>query len=121
VSPASDRIGLRLVGDPLPAGAGDLASLGVLAGAVQLPPDGRPIVLIADHQPTGGYPVIAVVASVDRPRLGQLAPGAEVAFERIDEATARRLAADRRGAVRAALDHLHEATAWDALWRGAGG
>lgn len=121
VSPASDRIGLRLAGSAPAADAGGLPSHGVIAGTVQLPPDGRPIVLLADHQPTGGYPVIAVVASADRPRLGQLAPGADVAFRVVDEAQARRLAAAWREATDAAVEHLREAQAWDALWRGAGG
>lgn len=121
VSPTSDRTGLRLVGEPLAAGTGSLASHGVVAGAVQLPPDGRPIVLLADHQPTGGYPVVAVVARVDRPRLGQLAPGDGLRFELVEEAEARRLDAGRRSTVDAALDHLREAAAWEALWRGAGG
>jgi biotin-dependent carboxylase-like uncharacterized protein len=121
VSPASDRIGLRLDGEALPAGSAPLASHGVLAGAIQLPPDGRPIVLLADHQPTGGYPVIALVAAVDRLRLGQLAPGDAVAFEVVDEAAARRLAATWRAAVGAGVEHLREAASWDALWRSAGG
>jgi antagonist of KipI len=121
VAPASDRIGLRLAGPPLPASPAALASHGVLAGTVQLPPDGLPIILLADHQPTGGYPVVGVVASVDRPRLGQLAPGMSVAFELVDEAAARRLAATHRAAVARALAQLREAETWDALWRGAGG
>jgi antagonist of KipI len=122
VSPASDRIGLRLAGVPLPAapGAGSIASHGVLPGAVQLPPDGLPIVLLVDAQPTGGYPVVAVVAAVDRPRLGQLAPGMPVRLEPVDEAAARRLAAARRQSVAEALAQLRDARAWDELWRTAG-
>ena len=62
VSPDSDRIGLRLLGDPLPLAATDeLPSEGMVLGAVQVPPDGRPVVFLADHPTTGGYPVVAVV------------------------------------------------------------
>ena len=59
VSPDSDRIGLRLVGDPLPlARTDELPSEGIVLGAVQVPPDGRPVVFLADHPTTGGYPVV---------------------------------------------------------------
>jgi allophanate hydrolase subunit 2 len=50
----------------------------VVTGAVQLPPDGDPVVLLPDHATLGGYPVLAVVASVDHGRLGQCAPGTRV-------------------------------------------
>jgi len=122
IDPASDRIGVRLAGEPLPgAGAIELASHGVLAGTVQVPPDGRPIVLLVDHQPTGGYPVVAVVIAADRAAIGQLAPGDIVTFEIVDEATARAAGASRSAARAAALAALHEAATWDALWHGAGG
>ena len=82
VDPRSDRTGLRLAGPPLPgAGGGELVSLPMTWGAVQVPPDGRPIVLLADHPTVGGYPVIAVAIRADRPLLGQLRPGDEVRFE----------------------------------------
>jgi antagonist of KipI len=51
------------------------------AGAVQVPPSGEPIVLMADRQTTGGYPQIATVISADLPRVGQLAPGDWIEFE----------------------------------------
>ncbi len=122
VDPASDRIGVRLAGDPLPgARAMELASHGVLAGTVQVPPDGRPIVLLTDHQPTGGYPVVALVIAADRAALGQLSPGDAVNFTIVDEAAARAATAQRRAAREAALAALHEAATWDALWHGAGG
>ena len=57
----SDRIGLRLAGPALVRRPGELPSEGVVEGAVQLPPDGQPIVMLADHPTTGGYPVVAVV------------------------------------------------------------
>jgi biotin-dependent carboxylase-like uncharacterized protein len=81
VSPTSDRMGLRLLGPPLPQRQpAEVPSLGLPTGAVQVPPDGQPIVLLADHQPTGGYPVIACVVQADLPRLAQLAPGESLRF-----------------------------------------
>ncbi|MBB6695217.1 allophanate hydrolase subunit 2 family protein, partial [Cohnella xylanilytica] len=84
VQPASDRMGLRLQGPPLPAERqGELLSHGVAPGAVQVPADGQPIVLAADCQPTGGYPVIAHVAKADLDLLAQLRPGDKLRFEPI--------------------------------------
>jgi len=81
VTPASDRTGLRLDGPALPrARDGELASEGMVTGALQVPPDGRPILLLADHPVTGGYPVIAVVVSADIGLAAQLRPGQPVRF-----------------------------------------
>jgi biotin-dependent carboxylase-like uncharacterized protein len=83
VSPDSDRIGLRLVGEPLPLTSYDeLPSEGVVLGAVQVPPDGRPVVFLADHPTTGGYPVVGVVEEDDLWHCAQLRPGEEVRFTR---------------------------------------
>jgi len=83
VSPDSDRIGLRLQGDPLPLATTDeLPSEGMVLGAVQVPPDGRPVVFLADHPTTGGYPVVAVVDARDLWQCAQLRPGEVVAFTR---------------------------------------
>ncbi|QDT69781.1 KipI antagonist [Planctomycetes bacterium MalM25] len=92
ITPQSNRMGLRCDGPPLDAPADDDApSQPVVTGAVQVPPDGQPIVLAADRQTLGGYPVIGVVASVDWPRLGQLRPDDTFRFEPIDLPTAQRL------------------------------
>jgi KipI family sensor histidine kinase inhibitor len=81
VTPASDRTGLRLDGPALPRARGDeLPSEGLVTGALQVPPGGRPILLLADHPVTGGYPVIAVVASADIGLAGQLRPGSKIRF-----------------------------------------
>jgi biotin-dependent carboxylase-like uncharacterized protein len=81
VSQDSDRTGLRLDGPPLPrASDAELPSEGLVLGALQVPPDGRPILLLADHPVTGGYPVIAVIASADIGRAAQLRPGQQVRF-----------------------------------------
>jgi biotin-dependent carboxylase-like uncharacterized protein len=81
VSPHSDRIGLRLDGDPLPRTTTDeVASEGMVLGSVQLPPDGGPVVFLADHPTTGGYPVVAVVEEEDLWQCAQLRPGEPVRF-----------------------------------------
>ncbi|MFI1732526.1 biotin-dependent carboxyltransferase family protein [Streptomyces acidicola] len=81
VSTASNRIGLRTEGPALVrAVAGELPSEGMVLGAVQVPPDGRPVVFLADHPTTGGYPVIAVVHPADLPATAQAAPGTPVRF-----------------------------------------
>ena len=99
VSPRSDRVGLRLDGDPLSAAsasreqAGDLVSIPMLPGAIQVPPDGRPIVLLVDAPTVGGYPVPAVVIAADLPALGQLRPGDTLRFEPLDLDMARQRSA----------------------------
>ena len=81
VAPDSDRVGLRLDGAPLErARTGELASEGIVLGAVQVPADGRPLVFLNDHPTTGGYPVVAVVEPADLSRCAQLRPGDEVRF-----------------------------------------
>ncbi|WP_200300582.1 biotin-dependent carboxyltransferase family protein [Streptomyces adelaidensis] len=81
VSSASNRIGLRTEGPALERSrAGELPSEGMVLGAVQVPPDGRPVVFLADHPTTGGYPVVAVVHPADLPGAAQAAPGTPVRF-----------------------------------------
>jgi biotin-dependent carboxylase-like uncharacterized protein len=81
VSSASNRIGLRTEGPALDrARPGELPSEGMVLGAVQVPPDGRPVVFLADHPTTGGYPVIAVVRTEDLPAAAQAVPGTPVRF-----------------------------------------
>ena len=84
----SDRVGVRLhpaqgPAWPSPAGAGtgSLPSEGLVAGSVQVPPAGAPVLFLADHPVTGGYPVIAVVLDADLDRAGQLRPGQQLSFE----------------------------------------
>lgn len=81
VSPRSDRTGIRLEGTAIaPIHRADLASEGAVPGAIQVPPGGAPIVLLADSRGVGGYPKIACVITADLPRLAQLAPGARFRF-----------------------------------------
>ncbi|WP_374983944.1 biotin-dependent carboxyltransferase family protein [Streptomyces fradiae] len=84
VSSASNRVGLRLEGPPLErARPGELPSEGMVLGAVQVPPDGRPVVFLADHPTTGGYPVVGVVREADLAVAAQAAPGTRVRFTRV--------------------------------------
>lgn len=77
----SNRVGLRLAGPaPTRVRTGELPSEGMVLGAVQVPPSGRPVVFLADHPPTGGYPVLAVVHPDDLWRCAQLRPGEPVRF-----------------------------------------
>ncbi|MFD3441778.1 biotin-dependent carboxyltransferase family protein [Streptomyces sp. NPDC058685] len=81
VSASSNRIGLRTEGPALErARTGELPSEGMVLGALQVPPDGCPVVFLADHPTTGGYPVVAVVDPRDLPAAAQAAPGTPVRF-----------------------------------------
>jgi len=84
VQPASDRQGVRLGGVPIAPRAGELLSCGVVAGAVQVPRGGAPIVLLADHGTTGGYPVIATVIAADIGKVAQRLPGESLRFDRVE-------------------------------------
>lgn len=79
-SPAVDRAGVRLSGEPLPGFERGWPSEGMIAGAIQVPPDGQPIILLCEYPTTGGYPVLGVVAPDDLPVVAQLRPGARVSF-----------------------------------------
>ncbi|HYN97083.1 MAG TPA: allophanate hydrolase subunit 2 family protein, partial [Pilimelia sp.] len=81
ISPLSNRVGARLAGPALArARAGELPSEGVVLGAVQVPADGQPLIFLADHPTTGGYPVVGVVDGGDLPALAQARPGTTVTF-----------------------------------------
>src|SRR3546814_6870118 len=74
-------MGMRLDGPVLTHARGhDIVSDGIATGAVQVPGNGRPIVLLADHQTTGGYPKLGTVISADVPRLGRMRPGDAMRF-----------------------------------------
>lgn len=80
VDERSDRMGVRLTGSPVPTRGGELLTCGMVEGAVQIPSGGQPIVLLADHQTTGGYPVVATVIAADLPIVAQRPPGAALRF-----------------------------------------
>jgi biotin-dependent carboxylase-like uncharacterized protein len=76
VTPSSDRVGMRLRGTPLRyRRTGELPPEGMVTGALQVPPEGQPVLFLADHPVTGGYPVIGVVHGEDVPLAAQAAPG----------------------------------------------
>jgi allophanate hydrolase subunit 2 len=94
VTPRSNRIGLRLDGAPLARvpdrDGAELPSEGCVTGAIQVPPDGLPVLFLADHPLTGGYPVIGAVAAAYVPLAGQLPAGARVRFAVRDHAPSAR-------------------------------
>jgi len=110
VSPDSNRMGFRLAGPVLArAEAFEILSEPACLGTVQVPANGLPIALMADHQTTGGYPKIAEIAAADVPRLAQLAPGGSVQFARCTLEQAREL----RRALRLRVDSALRSLAWD--------
>jgi biotin-dependent carboxylase-like uncharacterized protein len=81
VSAESNRVGVRLTGPPLVrARDGELGSEGMATGSVQVPPSGLPIIFLADHPTTGGYPVVAVLTSASVADAAQLRPGQSLRF-----------------------------------------
>lgn len=97
ISGQSDRMGYRLEGEAIESVDGtDIISDGIAFGAVQVPASGRPIVLLADRQTTGGYAKIATVCSFDIPRLVQGKPGDTVCFRRISLEEAQRINENNR-------------------------
>jgi len=100
VSTQSDRMGVRVTGAPLRRRVeGDLPSGAVAPGTVQVPPDGQPIVLLADAQTIGGYLQVAHVIAVDMPVVAQLRPGDDVRFIIVTMADARELIAAQERAL----------------------
>ena len=98
----SDRMGYRLDGPRLKITGEELLSFGLVAGAVQVPRSGLPILLMADHQTAGGYPVAATVVSASLPIAAQLLPGQELQLAEITVARAQKM----RRALAAALETI---------------
>lgn len=108
----SDRMGYRLEGEPLRrASGGDILSEAVSFGTIQVPPDGQPIVLMAERQTTGGYPKIGQVASVDLPLVAQRGPGEHLRFELIELEQAQQLLLERARLWRTVWP-VHPALQW---------
>ena len=96
VNPDSDRMGVRLEGPELQRiESSDLLSEAVAPGALQIPPDGQPILLLGDCQTIGGYPKIAHVITADLPIAAQLWPGDTVRFQEVSLGEAQALLAER--------------------------
>ena len=112
---ASDRMGLRLQGPLLErAIESELPTQGTTAGAIQVPHDGQPILLLADRQTAGGYPRIATVIGADIAAAGRLAPGMSVRFEEVSREEAVRLLKEQTAWL-ASLPAALEPAAADAL------
>jgi biotin-dependent carboxylase-like uncharacterized protein len=113
VGPASDRMGIRLAGEPieLPEPALD-ASIPMVHGSIQVPAGGLPIILGPDHQTIGGYPVPAVLVRADLDRLGQLSPGGAVRFRLVTETEARAALDERRAALERVAAAIRTTDPW---------
>jgi antagonist of KipI len=109
VAPASNRMGLRLAGPPLPVPGRELLSEPVCPGTVQVTRDGGCIVLGVDGQTIGGYPKVAQVIAADLDALGQLRPGGRVRFVRVTLDEAERLYRRRAEVLREWLARLRTA------------
>ena len=107
VSPQSDRMGCRMEGPAVESQNGsDIISDGIAYGAIQIPAQGTPIVMLADRQTTGGYAKIATVASVDIPLLAQREPKQYVRFSAISVIEAQRLLVAEREYYRSVREHV---------------
>lgn len=104
VTSASDRTGYRLDGPSLPTPGGELVSVPVATGTLQVPPSGHPILLMADCQTTGGYARLGVLAAADRAVAGQLGPGDRCTFEHGTWAEAADAVATRRRMLDAVVE-----------------
>lgn len=113
IHPSSDRMGYQLKGASLSLERPvDLISSAVSFGTVQLLPNGGLIVLMADHQTTGGYPRIAHIVSAHLPKLAQLRPSDSIQFQLMDHQSAERMVVSREKELhilqRSCMDHLNE-------------
>ena len=90
VSPQSDRMGVRLTGAKINCNTAGIISEGIALGAIQIPPDGQPIILLNDRQTLGGYPKIGCVSRLDLPKVAQARAGSTIRFyaAEIEEKTA---------------------------------
>ena len=107
VSQAVNRMGMRLEGAAVAHEKGfNIASDGIVRGAIQVPGNGLPIILMADCQTTGGYPKIATVISTDMPKLGRMMPGADIRFEAVSVEEAEAVARDHHERKAALVDSI---------------
>jgi biotin-dependent carboxylase-like uncharacterized protein len=110
VTKEADRMGIRLDGATVEHVRGaDIASEGVVTGSIQVPGNGKPIILMADRQTTGGYTKIATVISADLPRVGRLKPGDTLQFAAIAVAEAEAIRREQDKAVRRLIDGIRTA------------
>ena len=109
ISSETNRMGMRLDGTQIDHRDGfNIASDGIVRGAIQVPGHGLPIILLADCQTTGGYPKIATVISADLPKLGRMLPGTEIRFEKVSVADAERIARQNHADLMAQISSIRE-------------
>jgi biotin-dependent carboxylase-like uncharacterized protein len=112
ISPSSDRMGMRLDGPGLDHRAGwDIVSDAIATGAIQVPGSGQPILLLADHQTTGGYPKIATVISADLDIVGRRRPGQAIRFVAVSVEKAEALARAAAATLAALIASIEPAPA----------
>jgi len=106
----ADRMGIRLEGDSVEHVRGaDIASEGVVSGSIQVPGNGKPIILMADRQTTGGYTKIATVISADLPRVGRMKPGDTLSFVAVEVAVAEAARREQEKMLRRLIDGIRTA------------
>lgn len=109
ISPRADRMGFRLEGAQLKHTKGyNIVSDTIVAGSIQVPGSGQPIVLLVDAQTTGGYPKIGTIASVDLPLLGRRRPGDPVSFTAVSQPEAEALRREQEMQIREIVARLQE-------------
>lgn len=109
VTPASDRMGIRLEGETLDAALPmDIVSDGIAPGSVQVPGNGQPIILLCDRQTTGGYAKIATVYSGDLSKLAQAVPGTVIRFQRISLSDAHKALREDQNTLNKMAEALHQ-------------
>ena len=109
ISKTSDRMGFRLEGPTLAHAKGhNIISDGIANGAIQIPGNGQPLVLLADRGTTGGYPKIATIISADLGRLAQTPVGAKIRFSQVTIEAAQAEARAMHGQMQHLRDHVHE-------------
>lgn len=110
VTKEADRMGIRLEGETVEHTRGaDIASEGVVTGSIQVPGNGKPIILMADRQTTGGYTKIATVISADLARVGRMKPGDTLSFARVEVAEAEAARRAQEKMVRKLIDGIRTA------------
>ena len=107
ISKAADRMGLRLEGPQLEHTNGfNIVSDGIVTGAIQVPGNGQPILLLADRGTAGGYPKIASVITSDLPALGRMAPGGKIRFQAVSAADGARIARARHADIQKTIEGI---------------
>ena len=113
VTTEADRMGIRLDGPKLQHSKGyNIVSDGIVTGAIQVPGTGQPIMLLADHQTTGGYPKLGTVISADISRLGLLCPGAEITFLQVTVEEAEKILVEQELKIKTAIGNFKPAEPW---------